>query len=257
MDVRRAGWCAGVVLGTLFAIVTPARSSPDQALEHYVHHRFDEAIEAAREDKRDVLARLVAALSYTERYHIYKMKSDKESAAMYLKPLAVDVAMQHADLILKVLNVPGNVNGNKEAAKLLKLAFKQAKSTPGDVLLMARFVGSDLGLEVTQIALDEIENRLEPVREYVGKGGVMPDAMKNEVFSSPQLILPLVGALAEKKTAGKAKQSLVLIQDPALEHLEAAEPSTGVADAIVAVKKAIQARLKKHPGSTWFSAAGE
>jgi len=249
--------CAGLVAAALCATAGPARPAGDFGLEHYVNHRFDEAIEAAKSEKRAVQARLVMGLAYTERYNIYKTKPDKESAAMYLKPLAVDVTMKDVDTIRNFLNVPGNPNGNKEAAALLKVAFKQAKSTPEEILHMARFVGSDLGIDVTQIALDEIEKRLAPVREYVGKGGVMPDAMRKDVFSNPLLIQPLVAALAEKKTAGKATKCLVLIQDPAIEHLEQAEASMGVSDAVVAVKKAIQGRLKKHPESTWNSATGD
>lgn len=256
-SVRRAAVIAGIVFGLAGAFSGTAFAGFDDALELYNKHDFDGAIEAARGDKKDVPSRVIMGLSYTERYNIYKTRQDKEAAQMYLKPLAIDVTMQHVDMIRQVLNVPGNPNGNKEAVKLFKQAIKNAKSTPEDMVHISRFIDPEQGIESTEVALAELETRLKPVREYVGKGGTMPERIKDEVFSSKTLIAALVGALAEKKTAGKAVKCLVLIQDPALEQLEEAETTKAVADAVLAVKKAIQQRLKKYPESTWHSAVGD
>lgn len=253
---RWAAVISGVILGSIVACSGTAFALFESALDHYREHEFDKAIQAAKDDRKDLLARLITALSHAERYNIYKEKADKEAASGHLKLLESDLTMKNADTLLKVLNVPGNPNGNKEAVKLLKRAFKSARSTPEDILHLGRFVGAEAGPEASEIALSEIKSRLEPVRKYVDKGGAMPGAMKDEVFTDKKLIDALIAALADKKTAGKATKCLVLIQDPALERLEKAEPSGAVAEAAAAVKKAIQSRLKKHPEGTWYSATG-
>lgn len=255
--LRRVGVISAVVLGLFVAFAGTAAALFANALDHYKAHEFDKAIDAAKNEKKDLLARLIVALSYTERYNIYKDKADRETASTDLKMLEADISMQSVDTLMKVLNVAGNPNGNKEAVRLLKQAFKSAKSTPEDILHFARFVGVEAGPDATELALSEIESRLKPVREYVAKGGAMPSAMKDDVFSDKKLIGALIGALADKKSAGKATKCLVLIQDPALERLEKAEPGAAVSEATLAVKKAIQERLKKAPDSTWYSAAGK
>lgn len=254
---RWAGVIMGIVLGSIVAFSGTAAALFANALDQYRGHEFDKAIEAAKGDKKDLLARLIMALAYTERYNIYKDKADKETAATYLKMLEVDMTMQNVDTLMKVLNVSGNPNGNKEAVKLLKQSFKSAKSTPEDILHFAKFVGSEAGPDATELALSEIESRLKPVREYVAKGGAMPGVMKDDVFTDKKLLTALVSALADKQTAGKATKCLVIIQDPALERLEKAEPSGTVTEATLAVKKAIQERLKKYPDGTWYNATGK
>lgn len=254
---RWAGVISGLALGSIVAFSGTASALFANALDHYRAHEFDKAIDAAKDDRKDLLSRLIVALARTERYQVYKEKADKQAASTDIKMLEADITMQNVDTLMKVLNVAGNPTGNKEAAKLLKRAFKSAKSTPDDILHFARFVGTEAGVEATEIALSEIESRLKPVREYVGKGGAMPKAMKDDVFTDKKLITALIGALAEKKTASKATKCLVLIQDPALERLEKAEPSGAVTEATLAVKKAIQGRLKKYPDSTWYNATGK
>lgn len=221
-------------------------------LQLYVDHQFDQAIEQCKGGK-DITSKLVLALSHTERYNIYKDKVDKEQAGIYLKLLEVDVNMDNVDSITKFLEIAGNPNGNKEAADLLKIAFKNSKATTDHIMKMAEFLDPAKGVEVNKMALSAIEKKLSPVRDYVVKGGTMPEEMQ-KLFVNKALLQPMIACLGNEKTASAAKSCLVEIEEPVLVLLEQQEMTKSVSDTIVAVKKAIEKRQKKHPDSTWFSA---
>ncbi len=239
-----AGMPSGVVAGW------------DDGHKQYVEHQFDSAIETCKNGK-DVPSRLVTALSYVERYNIYKDKNDSEQAKIYLNILKVDVNLEDIDTLEKFLGVPGNANGNKEADKLLEIVFKNAKTTPEHMLKMARFLDPVKGDDVNKTALAALAKRLAPVREYVvNDGGTMPEDMQ-KLFANTALIDPLVVSLGNEKTASGAKKCLTLIEEPALKTLEAKELTKPISDTIVSIKNAIAKRQKKFPESTWFSASGQ
>jgi len=225
------------------------------ALGAYENHEFDEAITKCKGEK-SLECKLVTAFSYLEKYQLYKNKGDKEQAKAYLSILEVDVGPKDVGTIEKVLNVAGNPNGNKEAAKLLKRAFANAKTTPGDVMTIVEFLHPAKGLEANGIALDALIDRLKPVREYVSKGGTMPAEMR-KLFADKDVIEPVIGLLGEKKLAGDAAQLCEIIEEPTLRYLEEMEITKGVSNAIVKVKKAIAKRVKKYSESTWYGASGE
>lgn len=245
-----------MALAVLALCAARVSANPEQGLKEYVDHNFDDAITTCKGGK-DVMSRMVLGLSFHEKYNIYKNKLDKEQASMYLKLLAVDVTIADAATIEKFLEIKGNLNGNKEATKLLKKSFKNAKTTPEHVLLMARFLDLEKGIDTCKEALSGVSKRLKPVRDYVLKGGNMPKEMQNEVFTNSELIEPLIALLAEKKTQSYARKCLVYIEEPALQYLEELEMTKSTSDAIVAIKKAMIARVKKHPDSTWYGASGD
>lgn len=233
-----------------------ASANPQVGLTHYRNHEFDEAIEVCK-DGKDLMSKMVLALAYTERYNIFKIKSDKQYAEAFIKLVEVEINVEDARMIEGFLGAGGNPNGNKVAAKFLKKAFENAATSSKEMLLMASFLNPDKGIEANKLALSEIVKRLGPVRAYVDKGGTMPKEVRSEVFSNANIINPLISCLADKKTGSSARKCLVLIEEPALEHLEAADVSVGIADTILAVNKAIERRKKKYPQSTWFSAHGQ
>ncbi len=247
-------WLAMFIITT--GACTLAAAGTKGGFQHYVDHEFDEAIESCKGGK-DVTARLVLGLSHTERYNIYKDKTDKERAGMYIDLLEVDVTLEHAAVIRTFLNVKGNQNGNKVALALLKKSFANTKSVPEHMLLIASFVTPDQSVDVRKAALYVISRRLGPVRDYVSKGGSMPKEMKDRVFTNVQLLNPVVDALSEKATASAARKCLVLIEEPALKYLEDRELTKPISDTIVSIKKAMARRKKKHPDSTWYSAYSE
>jgi hypothetical protein len=243
----------GLMVTGLPAMVT---AGGDSGLKKYAAHQFDEAVEECK-DGKDVMSRLVLALAYTERYNVYKNKTDREAASMYLKPLEVDITLKDAAVLQKFLGLPGNPSGNKEVVRLLKKAFERSTSTPEDILFMAKFLNPARGPDANEIVVEALIKRLEPVRDYVNKGGTMPDKMQERVFSDDDLILPLIDALAEKATASDARKCLTIIEEPALKPLEEKPMTKEVSDALVSIKSAIAKRKKKFPESTWFSAAGK
>jgi hypothetical protein len=245
-----------LALVVLAMCAAPVFANPEQGLKEYYDHNFDDAITSCKGGK-DIVSRMILGLSYLEKYNIYKNKLDKEQASMYLKVLAVDVTIDDAPTIAQFLEIKGNPNGNKEATKLLKKSFENAKTTPEHVLLMATFLDLDKGIDTCKEALSAISKRLKPVRDYVLKGGNMPKEMQNDLFTNPELIEPLIALLAEKKTASYARKCLVYIEEPTLQYLEELEMTKPISDAIVAVKIAMTSRLKKYPDSTWSSAAGD
>jgi hypothetical protein len=248
-----------VLFAVLVGIVMPdvaVGANPKKGAERYVQHEFDEAVIAC-EGGKDFHSRLILGLAYTEKYNIYKRKLDKEQAKMYLDIVETDAKMEDTEIIATLLAVKGNPNGNKAAMGVLAECFKNAKSTPEDILTLALFLDPMKGTDVNKLAAAAIYKRLKPVRDYVAKGGEMPSKMKGKVFANPALIKPLVGALADKKAASYAKKCLILIQDPAIKYLDEAEMTKSIAAALVSVKKAIISRQKKHADSTWYSAAGE
>ena len=187
----------GVVLAAALATAIPAgvfAAGWEEGLKLYVDHQFDTAIETCKNGK-DVPNRLVLGLSYVERYNVYKDKNDEEQGKIYLNLLKVDINMEHIDILEKFLAVPGNMNGNKEADKLLTAIFKNAKTTPEHMLKMATFLDPAKGDEVNKTALAALSKRLSPVRDYVNKGGTMPEKMQG-LFSNAALITPLVTSLA-------------------------------------------------------------
>lgn len=255
MTIQRFASIAAAALLVLAPLDDASALFGAKGMSEYEKHDFDGAIDKCKGEK-DRHCRLLLGLAHTEKYGIYKNKTDKEQAKMYLDILKVDLKLDDVDTLEPFLGVSGNPNGNKEAAKLLKSMLGNAPTTPDNVMLVARFLSMDYGEDVVNIALDAIGKRLGPVRDYVNKGGTMPKEMK-KLFEDDKLIEPLVAALAEKKTAGGAKKCLTYIEDPALEHLEKRELTKEVGDAIASVKKAALKRLKKYPNSTWYSAAGE
>jgi len=249
---------AGAVLAALLLCLVPAAGAAalfGEALRAYESHEFDRAIEKCR-GERDLECRLATALSYLEKYELYRNKGDREQAKAHIDILEVDVGPRDALTIRKFLNVTGNPHGNKEAAKLLKRAFANAKTTPEDVMTIVGFLDPAAGLEANGIALDALIDRLKPVREYVSKGGTMPAEMRR-LFADDELIRPVVALLDEKKLAGDAAKLCGIIEEPTLRDLEEMEVTKGVSKAIVLVKKAIARRLKKYSESTWYSASGE
>ena len=243
-----------VLLIALLAGGVAAGPKPDAGLKHYIAHEFDKAIDSCKGGD-DFASRTVLGLSFLEKYNLYKVKSDRDQARMYLKILKVDVTLKHATTIDRFLGVEGNPHGNKEAGKLLNEAFKKAR-TQDDVMLMTTFLLPYKGTDVNKSALYYIRKRLDPVRDYVSGGGMMPKA-DQKLFSNRKLIEPIVKALADKVTDSYAKSCLILIEEPALSYLEAVEMIGPVADSIVGIKKAMAKRQKKHPESTWFSAYGQ
>lgn len=255
--IRRMTRTAPAALAALalLAPATPAAALFGGALGAYESHEFDAAIEKCRGD-RDLECKLVTAFSYLEKYELYRNKGDKEQAKAHLSILEVDVGPKDVRTIEKFLNVAGNQNGNKQAAKLLEKAFKNAKTTPEDVMTIVGFLDPDKGREANGIALDALIDRLKPVREYVSKGGTMPADMR-KLFADDDLIRPVVALLGEKKLAGDAAKLCEIIEEPTLPRLEESEVTKGVSDAIVKVKKAIAKRVKKYSESTWYAASGE
>lgn len=258
--MKKQHMLALVVMFAVFAgIVLPEvalGANPKKGAERYTMHEFDEAIIAC-EGGKDFASRLILGLSYTEKYNIYKRKLDKEQAKMYLDIVETDAKMTDAKTISQFLAVKGNPNGNKAALDVLEECFDNARSTPEDILTMALFLNPDRGPDVNKLAAYEIYKRLKPVRDYVSKGGEMPSKMKDKVFANAALIKPLVGALLDKKAASYARKCLALIHEPAVKYLDEVEMTKPIADALVAVKKEIVKRQKKHADSTWYSASGE
>jgi hypothetical protein len=245
------------IAAAAFSLAAPtiAGAKPEKGMKYYTDHQFDYAIESCKTGK-DTMSKLILGLSYTEKYNIYRNKADREQAKIYLNILEVEANMENILTIAKFLNIPGNPNGNKEALALLKDAFRTSSSSVDDILKMAGFLAPDKGVDVNKAALSSLKKTLKPVRDYVSKGGTMPIKMK-KLFANPELLRPLVGSLAEKKTLSYAKSCLTIIEEPSLELLEQQEMTKGVSDAIVSVKKAIARRTKKFPGSSWHSALGE
>lgn len=235
-------------------IIAPsARAGADRGLAFYRDHQYDEAIQSCKGEK-DVGSRLVLGLASAEKAGLYKNKADKEQARMYLKVLAVDVRLEHLPVLEKFLNTEGAPYGNKEAARLFEKALQNVH-TPEHVLRAADYLAPERGVEVNRIALKPIQKRLKPVRDYVGKGGSMPDTDR-AMFMNARLLKALVGALARKETSRQARSCLALIEEPALPYLEQGELTKPASDAIVEIKKAMAKRQKKFPESTWFSAYG-
>lgn len=247
-----------IVSVVLFAVLVTgtALAGAQEGLKLYTAHEFEDAIDAVKGGK-DTMSKLVLGLSHHERYYIYKDKTDKERASMYLKLLKVDVSVKDVRTIEQFLAVSGNPNGNKVALGLLKVAFANARSKPEDILMMVDFIDEEKGAAVAKIALAALYKRLKPVRDYVSKGGSMPKDMKGKVFGNPKVIGPLVAALTMEKAESSARKCLAVIEEPSLELLEEQDLSEPISDAIVAVKKAIASRMKKHPDSSWYSADGE
>lgn len=247
---RLRRWATGLAV---LLCAAGALAGPKQGLEHYCRHEFDEAIAACQTGK-DLMSRLVLGLSHAEKYALYRNKTDKVQASMFLKILKVDATVDDAPVIEKFLAVGGNPVGNKEAAKLLKEAFKTA-TTPKHVLVMAGFLDPAKGIDVNKIALAGIQKRLKPVRTYIGKGGSIP-AADRALFQDRRLLERLVGCLDRKKTASAARKCLVYIEEPVLPYLEGKAMGKEHGKALLAVKKAIAKRVKKYPDSAWFSAYG-
>lgn len=233
--------------------VKPARGGPEEGLPFYRAHQYDEAIQTCR-DEKDFQSRLVMGLASAEKFGLYKNKADKEQSSIYLKVLAVDVRLEHLSVIEPFLNTEGAPYGNKEAARLFERALRDVRS-PEDVLRVTDYLAPERGAEINRIALLPILKRLKPVREYVGKGGSMPDVDRN-LFTDSRLLTPLVAALGRKETERLARSCLVVIEEPALPYLEQGELTKATSEAIVGIKKAMANRLKKHPDSTWYSAYG-
>ena len=224
-------------------------------LKLYTAHEFDKAIADAK-DGKDTMSRITLALSYTEKYAVYKNKADRDQAKMYLKLLEVDLAVKDMKTVEKFLNIEGNPNGNKEAEGLLETCFENTQCNPADILLVAAFVNPAKGPKVCDMALYTIRKRLDNVREYVANGATMPKEMQ-ELFVKRELIAPVVAALDDKATSSGARKCLALIEEPSLKYLEEKPPTPALADAIVDVKKAIAKRKAKFPNSTWYSASGK
>lgn len=237
----------------LFGLVYPTLASPEDGYRSYKTHEYDRALEQCKGQK-DLLSRLVMGLASAEKAGLYKNKADRQQAAMYLKILAVDVKMDDLPVLERFLNLEGAVFGNKEAAKLFEKAINTAR-TPEQVLVLARYLDPARGPAVNKLALGPIIKRLKPVRDYVGKGGSMPE-QDRALFTNPKLLQPLVTALARKETASAARKALTLIEEPALPYLEKMEMTPAVSAAVVDIKKAITRRQTKQPDSTWFSAYG-
>lgn len=227
----------------------------DDVLKLYTAHEFDKVITEAK-DAKDAASRIALALSYTEKYAVYKNKADRDQAKMYIKLLEVDLGIKDAKTVEKFLNIEGNPNGNKVAADLLEKCFENAQCTPGDIMLVIPFISPAKGADVAEMAIYAVRKRLDNVREYVGNGAVMPKEMQ-ELFQKRELIEPLVAALGEKDTASAARKCLVVIEEPALKYLEDKPPTPALADAIVDIKKAIAKRKARFQNSTWYSAAGK
>ena len=250
--------CA-VVLAALALFALPAPGTAGLfggGLGAYEDHEYDKAIEKCKGEK-DLECRIVVAFSYLEKYNLYKIKSDKELASAALGMLHVDVTPKDVDTIAKFLNIAGNPSGNKEAAKMLKKAFENAKANAEDIFIIVRFLDPAKGQEANQIALDALVARLKPVREYVTSGAAMPPEMRKEIFAEKKLIEPVVALLNEKKLSGTARKLLVIIEEPSLKYLEEQELTKPVSDTIVEVKKAVAKRVKKFPDSSWSSPEGK
>ena len=225
----------------------------ETGLAFYANHEFDQAIEAC-EDHKDNFSRMVAALSYAERYRLYKNSGDKAQKTAYMNILEEVISLEDINNIQRVTAITGNPFGLKEAEKLLKRAFANLRTTE-EVLIAADFLDEGRPSDHNKIALNAIKKFLKQIRNYVKKGGTMPTKEKT-LFTDEALIIPLVNLLEIKESRGSAKKCLALIEEPALEYLEDRPMNSSISESIVAIRKAMTKRLKKYPNSIWFSAYG-
>ena len=247
-------YLAYLFVGIMLTSISPnLLASAEQALAFYKDHEFDQAIDAC-EDKKDNFSRMVAAVSYAERFGIYKNSADKAQKKAYMNILEEIISLEDLADIERVIAVQGNPFGQKEAEKLLKRAFANLRTTE-DVLIALEFLNAERNPDHNKTAMNAILKFLKRIRTYVSKGGTMPSAEK-KLFTNQRLIESLVNLLDIKESSRLAKNCLVLIEEPALEFLEEKPLTPSISDAIVAVRKAMGKRLKKFPRSTWSSAAG-
>ena len=220
-----------------------------QAKQLFENDEYKQVIEIAEPHRKENIGAMFLTFSHLQEFIFNGTKFDKEMAKQFKLQLEAKMTADDIDDLLYFVNLNDKPEVVKEARRLSGVAFKNISQIE-DVPKLVTFLGSsDPGAR--KLALSSIKRIVEPKRKYVNQAGTLRP-VDVSVMGSQKLIVPLLDRVDESD----AYRTLVMIEEPVLQHLAKYEgPLYGKLD--IEINKAIQQRKKKFPESNWYSAVGK
>jgi len=220
-----------------------------KAKKLFENDEYQQVIEIAEPHRKENIGAMFLAFSHLQENIFNGTKYDKEMFKQFKLQLEAKTTADDIDDLLYFVNRNDKPEVVKEARRLSGVAFKNIKQIE-DVPKLVKFLGST-DEEARKLALSSIYRIIEPKRKYVEKGGTLR-GKDIQVMGSSKLIVPLLDRVEVKE----AYRTLVMIEEPVLQHLGKYDgPQYSKLD--VDINKAIGKRKQKFPESNWYSAVGK
>ena len=240
-----------IVWGLLLGIsVLWSQSECEEAYKAFAMSDFDKAIGICQtSDECGFFGEMLMGFSFLERGELNKRKRDIKIGEEQLKRLKSRMDIDKVQYLIRFTRLIDKQATINAGAALSKTAFAQVQSLE-QVKQLITYLDPRYNEVIYAPALEAAQRFLELNRDYVyKKGGTIPKPAQ-DLFADPAFIQALIGLGAQDK---KAWDCLMLIEEPALEHLQK-NPVEWGERVIREIQRRIEWRLKKYPESTWFSA---
>lgn len=213
--------------------------------------QYDECIQRVKTlpDRKQRSNVMLLAFSNYQLYNFTKQKNfDKEYQTLY------DALLEKTD-VEDLKSVLFFVNSNDKPAvvessrTILRDIFDNLHKIDDTVKILP--FASSTDKETREYAFDAIKRIMEPIRDIVNNGGTMRP-IDLVYFQNKDVIK----AAMENADIKAARKTLVLIEEPALEHLKNSS-SAELKSLSEDISEAVNDRKKSYPNSSWYSATGK
>lgn len=213
--------------------------------------QYDECIQRVKTlpDRKHRSNVMLVAFSNYQLYNFTKQKTfDKEYQTLF-DALIEKTEVEDLKSILFFVNSSDKPAVVESARDLLKEIFENLHKIDDIVKILPFTSSSDK--DTRMYAFDAIQRIMEPIRDIVKKGGTMRP-VDLVYFQNKDVIK----AAIENADIKAARETLVLIEEPALDQLPVAT-SEDLKDVSEDITDAINDRKKEFPNSSWYSATGK
>jgi hypothetical protein len=213
--------------------------------------QYDECIQRLKSapDKKQRGNVMLLAYSNYQLYNFTKQKNfNKEFESLY-DALLEKTEVEDLKSILFFVNSSDKPAVVESARDIVKEVFGNLHRID-DIVKILPFANSS-DKKTREYAFDAIQRIMEPIRDVVTKGGTMRPI--DLVYFQNKDVIKAAAANADIKAA---RETLVLIEEPALEFVKNSDDANlkAVADDI---SDTISDRKKEYPNSSWYSATGK
>lgn len=222
------------------------------AKKYFDDGQYDECIqkvESLPNFKKNISNVMLLAFSNFQLYNFTKQKHYNNEYSAYNELLLAKSGVDDLNSILFFVNSSDKPEVVKSARNLLKDLFKSLHKIE-DIVKLLPFASSNDN-EVREYAFSSIERIIEPIRDIVKDGGTMRP-VDVRYFQNKDVINTAI----ENINISTAQNILILIEEPAVEHLNNAK-TTGSLKVHEKILSEISDRKKKYPNSNWYSATGK
>lgn len=223
-----------------------------QAEKFFDDGQYEECIkrvESLPDFKKDISNVMLITFSNLQLYNFTKQKYFNNEYKAYYDMIVAKSGVDHLSNILFFVNSSDKPEVVKASRKLLKEIFKNLYKIEDIVKILPFTTSSDK--DVREFAFSSIARIMEPIRDMVKKGGTMRP-IDILYFTNKEVITTAI----ENINIAKAKEILLLIEEPAITYLENAQGNESL-KVHKAILKKINERKKKFPDSSWYSATGK